>query len=349
MERFFESFDLWKNTDPTCYTLKDWEFIGNSLFTLTSFTFGAGDLSGKSISTYSGIGLALGLLRRAADHKNYLVGFDLVSGGAQASTRQCFSSRNNGVKHLQVLIDTTGTLVFQLNSTVLYTHTSVCTSGQWYYVELEHIVDPTSGKINIWIDDVLVFNTTGNTQDTGANAFISSYEIFDTEAHPAFASIDNFYYLESNGTTPRLGPILIETLLPTADINDTTTSGWSYTGASSAFDALNDLYSASGPSATATVLGSQVKMNFSNSLTSNPLMIHDVLARMQIDVTDIGSTNLVAVVKANDNVWYDSSTFAVKSSTGSFYSYSFPLNPNGNVPWDVSSVEYADFGLRVVS
>lgn len=345
MERFFEGFDLWSIADPTCLSLKEWEYIGISAFNSTYFSLDSGQFSGKCLTKGIYEGNSEGFIRKVDSHPHHIIGFDINLRFTATATRQIFSSYNGSAKFLQVSIDTSGQLIFSLNGSVIYTHSSVLSLNNWYYVEVEHLVSSSSGTINIWIDNTLAFNLSGDTKGSATNTFISAYEIFNTTGGAARVSFDNMYYLESNGSTARLGSILIETFIPRATYSE---SGWTYTGAFTAYDALDGLLLSNGPTALTSTINSEFKLDFSKSLSSNPNIIHDVLVRLQVETVDVGVTNLSVTVKADDDIWRYSAPLQVSKSGGTYYSFSVPKNPNGNVDWKISEIEYADFGLKVV-
>jgi hypothetical protein len=345
MERFFEGFDLWAITDPICLSLKEWEYIGISAFNSSYFSLDAGQFSGKCLTKGIYQDNAEGFFKRVDNHPHHIIGFDINLISLPTGTRQIFSSYNGVTKFLQVSISASGQIIFSLNGSVIYTHATALTLGQWYYVEIENLVSTSIGKINIWLSDSLVFNLTGDTQGSGTNPYISSYEIFNTTGGAAKVSFDNMYYLESNGSTFRLGPIVIETFRPKATYSE---NDWTYTGASTAYDALDGLLLSNGPTALTSTMNSEFKLDFSKSLSVNPNIVHDVLIRLQGETEDLGNTNVSASVKADDDVWRYASPLQVNKSSGAYYTFSVPKNPNGNIDWKISEIEYTDFGLKVV-
>lgn len=91
--------------------------------------------------------------------------------------------------------------------TVLATSVLTVTAGSTHYIELEVSVDPTTGLVNLWVDNTLYVTFSGNTRAT-ANNFANNVQVYAGNGGAELWSTD-CYVNQSGGSflNGRLGPV----------------------------------------------------------------------------------------------------------------------------------------------
>jgi hypothetical protein len=347
MERFFEGFELWVNDDLTGLIERDWILSVSDANFQNRFSVVSGSIFGSSKALQKDIGdiSQNSIYREVNSPSHYFIGMDVNRLNTFAGDRQFFCSRNSGAKHLQLVVNATNQLVVKLGSAILFTHTLATVIGVANYIEIEHKISTTIGVINLWIDGVLQFSISGDTQGTGINSFVSEIELWDRSARVLDCSIDNFYYLKSDGSTTRLGPIVIENFLP---YNLDANNGFTVESGVSEVDATNNTYLSSNTQGVkSSIVNSTLSFDFYSSLSQNPFTVYQVSLVSQINFKDVGKMTIQALVSGTDNIWRPSSVSTVQKSGYDINHMTYEVNPETNAPWDFLSIAGAKFAIKV--
>lgn len=226
---------------------------------------------------------------------------------------------------------------------------SALAEGAWSYIEI-HLTNLAGDaeaievKINgvtvisyattILVAAALVDVVVGGCPEDQTNALLMG-----------LADFDDLYGLDDTGAIRNtyLGESRIETLFVDAEVTNT---GYARTGGADIEDAMNTLdgdtsYYEADAAADIVVFSS------TETLENTPANIHAVAITHVTAKTDAGVRTVAPVIRETA-VNYDGAAEAVSSSYGAFQDI-WEQNPNGSVDWTRTTVEAADFGVKVVS
>lgn len=350
MERFFESFDTWVNGDSTALNMKGWWYGPGSTSPTTYWQTSTGQVTGKSMKASAFWGASF--RRQVILTSQYIIGTALRVDTLPSSTSRQFLAVMNGLtaQHLQAMIDSTGHIVIKLNGTVVYTHGTAFSVATWHYIEIEEKIDPSAGLINVWIDGSLAYSFTGNTQGSAANAFTTYFELFDCLNVPLACSLDDMYYLQSDGTVTRLGPIAIETFFPTTD---GVHASWSLTGAATYHAAISgNVIATQTDWITTTTTNAWAEFDCAITMTDFPTSIYDVILNVRLDPTDVGSIELTGVIDFAGTNYKETSSVTHAANDGVLYQFDSQTDISGGSPvaWNLSSLQGGTlFGFKLAS
>jgi len=269
------------------------------------------------------LGLAFKISEDASDH--YLFGIVDVD--------------NHGTK---LHMTPAGEFAVFLNEDVAYTTSGLgLVKNTWYYMELKVYVHSTAGTIELRIDGDTVLTETGVNTKTGSNDYNSEFSLGGHYMY-CHADYDDLYFLDGTGSTNNdfLGIVRVVSILPNAAgdstqftpsvgdnyscVNEEVTSGDTYV--TSATSGNLDLYNYTDLSGITTgILGIQINTD--------------------LGLTDGTPFGLITECKSNGVTSDDSA----QTVSGSWYTKKrvMQLNPDGSVAWTPTTINAAQFGIKV--
>lgn len=215
----------------------------------------------------------------------------------------------------------------------------------WYYIELDITFgDGTAGSIDLYVNgnnelslsSIDTRNVTGeNLGRIGLIGNSSGANIFD-----------DLYFLDDQGTdqTTRIGPCFIETVFP--DANGTTNN---FTASPAVSNYLNvdeadpDDDTTYNHSSTAT----QKDLYGHAALTGSIDTIYAVMPRSRARISEAGSRGVKNV--ARSNVTEVDGTEKFIDQTYVYVDHIYENDPNGGGAWTESSVNAAEFGIKITT
>ena len=218
------------------------------------------------------------------------------------------------------------------------------TTGVWYYIEWVVTINNSTGSVEIFVDGVSVASATNVDTQVSANAQITEIALMGQSIiDPIF---DDVYVLDSSGSsnTSRLGQPRVETVFPNAD---GTTNNWTPQGAGSNYVEVDD----NGPGAdddttyVSTSTAANKDLYGFAALTGSIGTIHGVAVAAKVRAEDAGFRTVRTVARS-------SATEVESASKGISTSYKYidhiyETDPNGGGAWTESSVNAAEFGVKI--
>lgn len=219
--------------------------------------------------------------------------------------------------------------------------------GRWYYVELVATIHTSTGSFEVWVDGVLKLTQSGiNTAAAASN----DWDIFRVIL-AAGEFFDDHYVLDDQaGLNTRLGPVVIEGMLPNGD---TAFQEWIPSTGTQHFALVDDLASSTAVG-TDRVTQDQVTKNELFDFPSvvvlpnaSPLTAVQVGIIVAMDTS--GSRNLVIRFRDTGGGTSDGATITVNGTTAVYHRRLLEENPVTVVPWTVASFNAGMFGVRSVA
>jgi len=88
---------------------------------------------------------------------------------ASMGTQSIFEFNEGASIHVDIRINTTGTIFATRNGTTLGTSTNALTAGVWYHIEAKTTIHDTTGTVDVWVNGVNWLSLTGqDTRNAGA-------------------------------------------------------------------------------------------------------------------------------------------------------------------------------------
>lgn len=259
-----------------------------------------------------------------------------------AGTVQCFLGMN-AANQFVVCRNTT--------ANVLGTSTATIVSNTWYYVEFKWKITDTiaAGDMEVWLDGVKILDITSGDSKNTANAYATDLlvggDVGGSTTYQMY--FDDFYWFDLTGSLNNAvkGAVRVQSLLPTGDGNSS-----QFTGSDG--NSINNslLVDETTPNGDTDYVESQTVGNKDLYATADTVAatntIHAVIVNHVVKKTDTDAREIVAVVRtaATD---FDATANKVLSSGYVNHQSVFEQNPNGSIPWTKTTVDGAEFGLKV--
>lgn len=234
----------------------------------------------------------------------------------------------------------------QRGATVLGTGTFALTTGYWYYIELQVVVDPTVGAAVLKVNTVTDVTFAGNTQVT-----INNYANRIALRGPAAVGIggnfhvDDIYMNDGTGAVNNgfLGDMKVEavTVLESGfsaqwDVNVINTPNFQ------CVQVLNDgLYIQSN---TAGDIDLYTTSNL-NKITSNIAGVQTIHWSRNTDST----THAIRSCVRQGGTTYESSDITINDTAFKAFQYIWEEDPDTSAAWLVAGVNSAEFGVKLQS
>jgi len=220
-------------------------------------------------------------------------------------------------------------------------------SGRWYYIEMDATIHTSTGSVQVWIDNTSVFSQSGiNTAAAGSN----DWDVFRVVLGAGEFFDDHYVLDDQAGLNTRLGPVVIEGLLPNGD---TGFQDWTPSTGTQHFSLVDDLASNIAVG-TDRVLEDQITQNelfdFPSIVTMpNASQLDGVQVGIIVGMDSSGSRNLVIRFRDTGGGTSDGSTIAVSGTPTVYNRRVLEQNPVTVVPFSVASFNAGMFGVRTVA
>lgn len=212
--------------------------------------------------------------------------------------------------------------------------------NNWVYVELEGVIDDTTGSVKVWINNDLLINISGvDTRNAGTGLAVQPWFGGQTSSDNYDADFDDFYFRNTN---VRLGESRVETLRGTGD---TAVKNWVPNSGVTNFSRINEtLVDGDTTYVESGVIGNQDLYDFGD-LSSTPATIHAVQLVGFARKTDAGSRGIALTCKSG-------ATFSDGPSYSLSASYSrldriMLTDPNTSAAWTAAAVNTLQAGPEV--
>jgi hypothetical protein len=223
---------------------------------------------------------------------------------------------------------------------------------RWYFLECQVTIGGVGvGAVTIRVNNVTVAAATGvDTIGRDATGGVTTPElrriIFDCASNQAYWA-DDLYILDSTGPAPQntfLGDCRVEYLRPNGN---GAAQGWGVVGASSHWVAVDD---GAVPDDDATYLstvtaGATDTEQYTNTnLPAGPIFGAQV--GLHARKTDSGPRQLAPVIR-HGGVEYVGNSQGPSANEYHYLLQVYPTNPGTGLPWTISDVNNAEFGVKV--
>jgi hypothetical protein len=228
-------------------------------------------------------------------------------------------------------------------ASVLGTGTTSLAPGFFYFVEFKAVINATTGSITVRVNTTTDISLTGvNTQDT-ANATANS--IMFRSLGTQIIDIDDLHIMDGAGSVNNafLGDKVVEAIYPSGAGN---TTQWTPNVTIPNHMAVRDL------NADNTVVSASAATTKDTYAFNDLALITSGVAGVMVCVhsrrTDSTAKTMCNVVRSGGSDT-DQSTYSVPSTGFQAGCDVVELNPNGSVAWTTSTVNAAEFGMKVIS
>jgi hypothetical protein len=248
--------------------------------------------------------------------------------GGQAGTVTHFRLYQHYTGHIRVTIGAT---------TNIGATSRALRQGEWVYIELKTYTQATTGTFDIRFNGENVFSFTGTTRD-GANPYISKITFMDGGIN---SRLDDIYIMGNTGDTDTyLGPIKVETLLPSAD---GAVSDWTPSANGDHYTLIEEQPVNSSTYVEAVSSGDEELFEYEN--TSLPSIAG---IRINSDFAANGGYNTVKHrYRSGSANSYDGTTFHILDPSPVERSEILETDPDTNSAWVNTDLNAAQFGAEM--
>lgn len=212
----------------------------------------------------------------------------------------------------------------------------------WYFVEAEFIINDTTGRIRIWIDNALVLDVNGVDTQATANSFVDGFRVFadNTPWH-----IDDLYVTNGAGSvnTGRLGP---RRIVSPVQNGDGTTNQWTRSTGSTNYTLVDERPPAESDFVETSTPNNIDLYNFAAlGLTADG--INGVQSSFWAAESGVTERQIRAVHRVGVTNYFGPTLNLLGSSR--YHQSVQEQNPNTAADWTVSDIDNAEFGVQLVS
>lgn len=264
---------------------------------------------------------------------------------ADGGTVQCGLALNSS-RQLIVFRQTPGTAVLGTGATILNTN-------QWYYVGWKWKITDTiaSGDMQVSLDGVQEINITSGDSKVSANAYATIVRLggADSVGNSGMTGTyqDDFYWFDLTGSlcNSDLGPVRVQSLLPTGDGNSS-----QFTGSDGNSTNNSLLVDESTPNGDTDYVESSTVNHLDLYATADTVAatntIHAVAVNHIAKKTDTDPREIVATTRIS-GANYEASANKVLSTGYLNHQSIFEQDPAATAAWTKSVLDAAEFGLKV--
>lgn len=311
----------------------------------SNFTFTTGrNGSGQCIKTTGGLPSFIHVVP-GGTAATFFVGFALKVDSLPATNVYLLttnSTANDSEIYLQ--LTTSGIITISRGGITELGSISAITPGVWNYIVLQVLLSQTVGTVEVWKNGTKELDLTNQDTMYGSIASIGSFK-FSTRGSDLWY-YDDLYIGDSSGSdmTAQVGEVSIEMVLPNAD--GTTNNFTRVGGGTNNYEAVDDGTSTDGDttylySSTAT----DKELFGCAALTGTIDTIYAVQVAARVRKEDAGN-RLINLV-ARSNVTESNSGAVGMPDYYMWESAIFENDPNGGGAWTETSVNAAEFGLKI--
>jgi hypothetical protein len=225
---------------------------------------------------------------------------------------------------------------------VLYAMAYAMSANTWHWVDIYFHLSG-SGNVALWLDNVKVFNFSGNTAPFFISTF-STITIGSSGDSIYECYIDDWYVLTTTGpnNTTRLGDSQIDSLLPTSDAGPN--NGTPSTAGDHYLMVDEQQWSTSNSILIENTLG-QEELFGMQQLTQSPSLIHGVQVLTIVNKDNSGIMYGNTVVQSN-SITIDSSSVSL-STAYTILSGIYETDPSTSDAWTSYGINNMDCGFKV--
>mgnify|MGYP000653285074 CR=1 FL=1 len=340
---FIDGFDHYATADIT----KKWTSAGaTAVIGSTDGRRGGGAFKASLTGTSTTI-----LTKTLTASASWVLGFAISVSALPSAATTLAALLDAGSVQCDLRLNTDGTLSITRNGTALTNGTSVTalTTNTWYYIEFKvtiaDSISASSCKARINGVDAITVATSQDTKAT-ANASANQVRLGTSNSSGMQFYIDDFYCCDQSGSVNNdfLGDCRIDTLYPNADGNY---SQFTPSTGSTHYDLVDETAPNTTDYNESATNGHRDSYAFQNLSALVASTIHGLQVNVAALKDDAGTRSACAMVRSSST---DSDGATVALSTSQAYiSQVWETNPNGSVAWTESSVNAAEFGVKVAA
>lgn len=215
----------------------------------------------------------------------------------------------------------------------------------WYYLEIDVTFgDATAGSVEVFLNDSSVLSLTGIDTRTTAGENCGFVGLKANTSGPRV--FDDLYILDDQGTdqTTRIGPCIVETVFPDANgttNNFTPSAGSNYQNVDEGDTPDDDTTYNSSSTVTHKDLYGHA------ALTGSIDTVYAVMPRSYVRVSEAGGRGVKPVARSNVTEVDGTERFIDQSYV--YVDEVYENDPNGGGAWTESSVNAAEFGIKITT
>lgn len=285
-------------------------------------------------------------LRHPASDTSYVLGFGFQRDSLLVATDIATLLAEDGSSEQLVLRqDAGGTLYLDRGATNIDSNAYGLVADTWYYIEMDITWgDGTAGAYDIYVNGQNIMS--GTSVDT-RNVTGDNCSGVEFQGNSSGAGIfDDVVAIDGTGTdqTTRIGPCFIETVIPNGDgntVNFTPSAGSNWQNVDDGDSPDDDTTYNSSSTATHKDLYAMA------ALTGNIGTVYAVQPRSYVRGVDAGTRGLKNVARSNVTEVDGTEKFVDQSYI--YIDHIYENDPNGGGAWTESSVNAAEFGIKITT
>lgn len=281
----------------------------------------------------------------AMGNDSFVFGSALKFDGSVVNSDLVVFATGTNAEQLVLRSNASGELFIDRATTNLGSTTGLGLIGdQYYYIEVvATMTDGATGTVEVWVDGVKKIDLSSVQTRNVSGENVSLIELVAASGGHVW---DDCYFLDTTGTdqTTRIGDPIIETVIP--DANGTTNNFTASPAVSNYLnvdEATTDDDTTYNHSSTAT----DKELYGMSALEGNIGTIYAVMARSNVRKVDAG-TRLIKNVARSSATEVDGTEYSIGAAYG-FRDHIYENDPNGGGAWTESSVNAAEFGIKITS
>jgi hypothetical protein len=242
-------------------------------------------------------------------------------------------------------IKSTGAIDVTRNSTVLATTTTILSVGVFYHIGLKAKIDPSTGTVDLWINEINVVSLTGQNTRASANSYADTVLLgMNTGSSLAGATFDfDDFWSDDVGTFH--GDCRVETGLPNGDgaINN-----FARSAGSANYTQVNENPATDDTNYNSSATNGDIDLYTYPALTTLAGTIRAVML-VPVQRNDAAGTVTTQPVYRSGGTNYFGASNNIGSTTYGAYPDIQATDPNTGAAWTVAGVNNAQFGLKIVA
>jgi hypothetical protein len=336
---FADSFDHYATADIT----KKWNSTGGGTINST-----AGRRSGGA---YRGSSNGNTITKTFAANASVVVGFAYKASAIPGTDCTIATLLDAGSVQCNLGIKADGTLYFNRNGTALTggASTLALSSGAFYYIEwkitIANSVAADSCKVRVNGVDWITIAAGQDTQAT-ANATCNQLRIGVTGGDPGDADFDDLYLCNQSGGTNNdfLGDIRVDAIFPNADGNY---SQFTPSSGTDHYLLVDETTPNTSDYNDGDTVGDRDSYAFGNLTALTSQTVYGVQVNAAVLKDDAGAKSASTFARSGSTNTDGAST--ALSTTQAYLTDVYETDPNGGGAWTETSVNAAEFGVRVTA
>jgi hypothetical protein len=283
---------------------------------------------------------------------NYVMTGDFLCVGFAFMKEDPFDSRDiiqimaetAGSQQLTLRFDSQGDLYLDRGATNIDSAVVGLSSNQWNYIEIAVTFgDGTAGSYDVFVNgsNVMTGTSVDTRNVTGENSAYLNL-IGGSSGNHVF---DDIYVLDGSGSdqTTRIGPCIIETVIPDAD---GTTNDFTAQGAGANYVEVDDGNSPDDDTTYNSSSTATHKDLYGHAALAGDIdTVYAVMPRSYVRLASGGTRGVQNVARSSATEVNGDEKFIDQSYV--YVDHIYENDPNGGGAWSESSVNAAEFGLRI--